>query len=80
MAGIASAARPQAGTQAPGFYRYTLGQIEVTVVNDGVSRMPVTDGFVSNVPKAHVTAALTDLFIDPNVYAGPYNPIVVNTG
>jgi len=74
------AAAPQAGAQAPGFYRYKVGTIEVTVVNDGVSRMPVTDDFVSNVPKAEVTAALTDLFMDPAIYAGPYNPIVINTG
>jgi glyoxylase-like metal-dependent hydrolase (beta-lactamase superfamily II) len=78
--GAALAAAPPTGTQAPGFYRYKLGEIEVTVVNDGVSRMPVTDGFVSNVPKAQVTAALTELFMDPAIYAGPYNPIVINTG
>jgi len=80
LPGSARAAAPQARAQAPGFYRYKLGEIEITVINDGVSRMPIIDGFVSNVPKAQVTAALTDLFMDPNIYAGPYNPIVVNTG
>jgi len=74
------AAMPPSGQQAPGFYRYKVGGIEITAVNDGVSRMPVTDGFVSNVPKAEVNAALTDLFMDPNIYAGPYNPIVINSG
>ena len=43
----ANAAVPQIGRQAPGFYRYKVGSIEITVVNDGVSRMPITEGFVS---------------------------------
>lgn len=76
----ARAAAPLTGTRAPGFYRYSVGGFEVTVVNDGVSRMPIGEGFVSNVPTAEVKAALTALFMDPNVYAGPYNPIFVNTG
>ena len=29
------AAAPTSGTQAPGFYRYKIGTIEITVVNDG---------------------------------------------
>lgn len=78
--GGARAAAPLIGTPAPGYYRYSVGRFEVTVVNDGVSRMPIGDGFVSNVPTADVKAALTALFMDPNIYAGPYNPIFVNTG
>ena len=35
------AAAPPIGNQAPGFYRYRVGDIEITVVNDGVSRMPI---------------------------------------
>ena len=42
------AAAPPIGNQAPGFYRYRVGDIEITVVNDGVSRMPITDDFVAN--------------------------------
>ena len=34
----ARAAAPPAGKQAPGFYRYKVGDIEVTVVTDGVNR------------------------------------------
>jgi glyoxylase-like metal-dependent hydrolase (beta-lactamase superfamily II) len=74
------AAAPQAGKQAPAFYRYKVGTIEITVVNDGVSRMPITDDFVSNASKAEVQAALGDAFLDKEFYAGPYNPIVINTG
>src|SRR3954467_2341857 len=76
----ASAAAPQAGAQAPGFYRYKVGDIEMTTVNDGVSAMPIDDGFVRNVPKAEVNAFLESTFRAPNVYSGPYNPVLVNNG
>ncbi|RAI34862.1 MBL fold metallo-hydrolase, partial [Rhodoplanes roseus] len=71
---------PPAGRQAAGFYRYNVGSVQVTVVNDGVSRMPIGDGFVLNAGKAEVQAALTAAYMDPNFYAGPYNPILINTG
>ena len=76
----ARAAVPQAGKQAPGYYRYKLGSFEVTVVTDGKSRVPVTDGFVTNARKADVQAALAASFMDTEIFYGPYNPIVVNTG
>jgi len=74
------AAVPQTGQQAPGFYRYRVGSIEITVVNDGVSRMPIGDGFVENASKDQVNAALEAAFLEKDFYAGPYNPIVINTG
>ena len=77
---LGTGAAPFDTAQAPSFYRYKVGAMEVTVVNDGMSRFPVVDGFVTNVPQAQVRAALTALFMDPDVYAAPYNPIVVNTG
>src|SRR5665647_1181693 len=76
----ARAAAPQSGKQAPGFYRYKVGSIEITVVNDGVSRMPITDGFVENASKDEVNAVLAAQFMERDLYAGPYNPIVINTG
>jgi glyoxylase-like metal-dependent hydrolase (beta-lactamase superfamily II) len=74
------AAVPQAGTQAPGYYRYKVGSIEITGVHDGVSRMPITEGFVENASKDQVNAALEAAFLERDFYAGPYNPIVINTG
>jgi glyoxylase-like metal-dependent hydrolase (beta-lactamase superfamily II) len=74
------AAAPAAGTQAAGFYRYKVGDIEVTVVTDGANRLPVTDAFVVNVKKEEVNAALVAAFMEPGVFVGPYNPIVLNTG
>lgn len=49
-------------------------------INDGVSRMPIGDGFVANASKQEVNAALAAVFMEPDFYAGPYNPIVINTG
>ncbi|MBH9553689.1 MBL fold metallo-hydrolase [Inhella gelatinilytica] len=37
----AFAAPPQAGGQAPGWFRMKLGQFEVTALNDGIFRLPV---------------------------------------
>ncbi len=74
------AAAPRAERQAPGFYRYKVGTIEVTVVTDGVNRLSLTDGFVLNAKKEEVSAALVAAFMDKDVFMGPYNPIVVNTG
>lgn len=76
----ARAATPQSGKQAPAYYRYKVGSIEITVVNDGVSRMPITDDFVGNASKAEVQGALDAAFLARDFYAGPYNPIVINTG
>jgi glyoxylase-like metal-dependent hydrolase (beta-lactamase superfamily II) len=75
-----NAAVPQSGNQAPGYYRYRVGSIEITVVDDGVSRMPITDDFVENVTKDEINGALEAAFLEKNFYAGPYNPIVINTG
>lgn len=76
----AHAAAPLATRQAPGFYRYKVGSFEVTVVNDGVGRFPITEGFVTNAPAADVNAALAAAFMPPGTYVAPYNPILVNTG
>jgi glyoxylase-like metal-dependent hydrolase (beta-lactamase superfamily II) len=75
-----SAAAPALGRQAPGFYRYKVGSIEVTVVTDGINRRPVTDDFVLNAKKEEVNAALAAAFMEKDAFVGPYNPIVVNTG
>jgi len=74
------AAAPPVGRQAPGFYRYKVGSIEVTVVADGINRLPITDGFVLNAKKDEVNAALAAAFMEKDVFVAPYNPIVVNTG
>jgi glyoxylase-like metal-dependent hydrolase (beta-lactamase superfamily II) len=76
----ARAAAPLAGKQAPGWYRYKVGDIEVTVVTDGVNRFKLPDDLVTNAKKDEVNAALLAAHMEADVFVGPYNPIVVNTG
>jgi glyoxylase-like metal-dependent hydrolase (beta-lactamase superfamily II) len=74
------AASPPAASQAPGYYRYKVGSIEITVVTDGANRFAVPDNFVANASKDEVNAALAKAFMQPGFFVGPYNPILVNTG
>lgn len=67
----------QADTQAPGFYRYRVGDFQVTVVTDGINIFPVPDGFVVNASKGDVGAALAAAHLDPERLAIPYSPILV---
>jgi glyoxylase-like metal-dependent hydrolase (beta-lactamase superfamily II) len=76
----ARAAAPVAGQQAPGFYRYKVGDFEITVITDGANRMKLPDNFVKNASRDEVNAALAAAYLEKDVFVGPYNPIVVNTG
>jgi glyoxylase-like metal-dependent hydrolase (beta-lactamase superfamily II) len=76
----ARAAAPASGKQAPGFYRYKVGDYEITVVTDGINRFKLPDNFVGNVPKEEVNAALAAAYLEKDMMAVPYSPIVVNTG
>ena len=41
LSGYASAGAPKVGTQAPAFYRMTLGNFEITALSDGTHPFPV---------------------------------------
>ena len=76
----AHAAAPAAGRQAPGWYRYKVGSIEVTVVTDGVSKFKFADDHVTNKSRDEVNAALAATYYEKDMMTTPYNPVVVNTG
>lgn len=59
-----TAPTPQADAaqQAPGFYRYKVGDIEVTAVNDGFARRPL-EGFVRNAELTQVQQAMQEAFL-----------------
>ena len=76
----AHAAAPAAGKQAPGFYRYKVGDIEITVVTDGVNRGKLLENFVTNVKEEEVKAALAAAYKDRDIFDNTFTPIVVNTG
>ncbi len=69
----------QASRQAPGYYRYSVGDIEVTAVNDGYAERPL-EGYVKNAPIGEVEAAATNLYLPPKIVRVPYTTMVLRTG
>ena len=76
----ARAAAPVAGKQNAGWYRYKVGEFEVTVVTDGMNTNPLSDAYVSNAPKSEVNGALDALFQARDKVTHSYTPVVINTG
>lgn len=66
--------------QAPGWYRYKLGDVEITAVTDGFNRIKFPDAFVANATRADVNKALGEVFLEPNTVPIPYTPVVVRDG
>jgi glyoxylase-like metal-dependent hydrolase (beta-lactamase superfamily II) len=76
----AAAAAPLAGAQAPGFYRFKVGEIEVTTIHDGLFQRPLDAGFVKNAELSAVQAALAAAFQPTTTLTIPITTTVVNTG
>jgi glyoxylase-like metal-dependent hydrolase (beta-lactamase superfamily II) len=74
------AAAPIADKQAPSFYRYKVGDIQVTVVSDGRNTFALDDNFVTNAKKDEVAAALTQAFLPHDTMTIYFAPLVINTG
>jgi len=74
------AAAPPAAAQAPGFYRYKVGDFEISAVTDGAATFPLPDKFVQNHSKAEVQEALAAAYQPPGTVTVPFTPIVINTG
>jgi glyoxylase-like metal-dependent hydrolase (beta-lactamase superfamily II) len=72
------AAAPPAKTQAPGFYRMTLGDFEVTAVSDGVIALPVAQLLTNTTPQ-RVAQLLKQAYLEDPVPTS-VNAFVVNTG
>lgn len=79
-ASAAPAPAPSAEPQAPGFYRYRIGEARVTAVTDGANTMPLPERFVLNADRAAVSAALTADFRDGATLTVPFTPLVIETG
>ena len=77
--GQASAAQPAASGQAPGFYRFKVGDLQVTAINDGVAFRPL-EGFIRNAPETEVREALAAAFLPTDKMTIPFTTLVVNTG
>lgn len=74
-----SAATPAAPAQAPGYYRYKIGDIEVTAINDGYVDRP-SDGYVKNTALPDVDAFLKGLNHPAGKVRVPYTSMVLRTG
>ena len=68
------------GKQAPGFYRYKVGDFEITQLTDGANTFPMPDGFVSNMAKDRALAAAEAAYMPKGQVTVPYNPMAINTG
>src|SRR5277367_2248925 len=70
---------PQMGTRAePGFYRFKLGTIEITVISDGTLAFPAETLWLDRAEKARRLLAST--FQLPRPVGLEINTILVNTG
>lgn len=75
----AQAAAPPVGKQNAGFYRYKVGDIEVTVVTDGANTFKFADNHLTNKTREDLNKALEAAYYPKDLMTTPYNPIVVNT-
>src|SRR6476646_11912908 len=75
----AMAAAPVAGKQNAGWYRYKVGDFEVTVVTDGQGSNPLGDSYVVNTPKDSVAKDLAAQFLPKDKVIHTYTPVVINT-
>src|ERR1700726_3451410 len=79
VAPTALAHAPEAGKQAePGFYRFKLGTIEVTVVSDGTLAFPAETLWGDRAEDAR--GLLTSTFHTPRPVGLQINTVLVNTG
>ncbi len=68
-----------AGVQAPGWFRYKVGDLEITAIGDGFVQRPL-EGFVRNVDVADVQKTLAAQGLSPAHIRVPYTSLVINTG
>lgn len=74
----AHAGPPPAGGQAPGWYRMTLGDFEITALNDGTVQLPV-DKLLTNAKPGTITALLARAYLKAPVETS-VNGYLINTG
>ncbi len=78
---LAQAAAPAqaAPAQAPGFYRYKIGDMTVTAIQDGFFRRPL-EGFIRNAELPAVQAAMASAFLPTDAVTISFTTLVVQNG
>ncbi len=75
----AFAGAPKLGVQAPYWYRFNVGDAEITVVSDGLQMLGDPSNSFLGVPKEEVRRELTEYFMDPTTLNIELNSFVVNS-
>lgn len=75
----AHAASPLATAQAPGFYRYKMGDLQITAINDGVFRRPI-ETLVSAADLPTSKALLDEATLPNDALTISFTTLVVNDG
>src|ERR1700730_4899412 len=76
----AFASAAASGQQAPGIYRYKIGNFEITASYDGIWNRPIDDKFVRNAYFPDVQKAMAEAFLSIHVLPAPLPPLAINTG
>lgn len=79
LVGQAGAAAPPQAGQAPSFFRYRVGDLQVTAIHDGMAYRSL-DGFIPNAEPAAVKQALADAFLTTERFPITFTTLVINTG
>jgi glyoxylase-like metal-dependent hydrolase (beta-lactamase superfamily II) len=76
----AHAAAPMIGKQGPSFYRYKIGEFEVTALNEGSARNAAVQNMAVNKQLPDIQKALGDAFLPTDHVINQFNTLVINTG
>lgn len=76
----ADAAAPQSGKQAPGFFRFRVGDFEITMLNDGGGARKVDEAFIPNAPVEEVRKLLAAQHMPTDAIPTSFTAVAVNTG
>jgi glyoxylase-like metal-dependent hydrolase (beta-lactamase superfamily II) len=79
LAQTATPAPAATAQQAPGFYRFKVGDIEVTAINDGFARRPL-EGLIKNASLPQVNEAMRAAFLPENTIELTFNGLVLRQG
>ena len=79
LPGAAFAKAPRKHTQVPGYFRFNLGEFEITILSDGNLVLPL--GFeAGNVPEPQLKAYLKSQFLSTYDHYSHINLALINTG
>jgi hypothetical protein len=74
------AAAPPAGKQVPSYYRYKVGEYELTAILDGVRQVKLDTSPIRNAKLEEVQAVLASSYLPKDQVGYYFHPTLVNTG